>query len=135
MALAAGRNTVEIQDGKTLVLPVKANTRIYEGSLVVVDSTGYAIPGKKAEGLLAAGRAEEFVDNTGVGNGNGVKSVRVRRGVFKFNNDGTNPITATDLLKDCYILDDETVTMLAVGTSMAGKVLRLDNGEVVVQIL
>ena len=134
MALTAGRNTVEIQDGKTLILPVKANTKIYEGSLVAVDSTGYAVPGKKVEGLLVAGRAEEFVDNTGVGNGNGVKSVRVTRGVFKLNNDVTNPITATDLLKDCYILDDETVTMLTVGTSVAGKVLRLDNGEVVVEI-
>ena len=135
MALTAGRNTVEIQDGKTLVLPVKANTRIYEGSLVVVDATGYAIPGKKAEGLLAAGRAEEYVDNTGPGNGNGVKAVRVRRGTFKYSNDPVNPITPQDYLKDCYIFDDETVTKLATGASIAGKVIRLDNDEVIVEIL
>lgn len=131
MVLTAGRNTVEVQDGKTLVLPVKANAKIYEGSLVVLDTTGYAIPGSTAEGLLAAGRAEEFVDNTG--GTDGAKAVKVRRGVFKWNNDDANPVTEADLMKDCYIKDDETVTMLAVGTSVAGKVIRLDNGEVIVE--
>ena len=135
MALTAGRNTVEITDGKTLILPVKANTKIFEGSIVVLDATGFAVPGKKAEGLLIAGRAEEFVDNTGPGNANGAKTVRVRRGVFKYSNDATNPITATDSLKECYIFDDETVTMLAVGTSKAGKIIRLDGDQVIVEIL
>lgn len=135
MALTQGRNTVEIQNGKTLILPMKANTKIYEGSLVALDATGYAVPGDMAEGLIAAGRAEEFVDNTGAGGSNGAKTVRVRRGVFKWNNDTTNPVTPQDVLKTCYILDDETVTMLAVGTSPAGKVLGLENGEVIVEIL
>lgn len=133
MALTAGRNTVEIQDGKTLVLPVKANTKIFEGSLVALDATGHAVPGSTAEGLKAAGRAEEFVDNTG--GADGAKMVKVRRGVFKWNNDDAEPVTEEDYMKDCYIKDDETVTMLAVGTSVAGKVIRLDNGEVIVETL
>jgi hypothetical protein len=133
MALSAGRNTVEVRDGKTLVLPVKANTKIYEGSFVVLDGTGNAAPGSTADTLLAAGRAEEFVDNTG--GADGAVTVKVRRGVFKWNNDVTNPVTAQDLMKDCYILDDETVTMLAVGTSVAGKVIGLENGEVIVETL
>lgn len=132
MVLTAGRNTVEVQDGKTLVLPVKANVKIFEGSLVALNA-GYAAPGSAAAGLLAAGRAEEFVDNTG--GADGAKTVRVRRGVFKWNNDDANPVTEADLMKDCYIKDDETVTMLAVGTSVAGKVIRLDNGEVIVETL
>lgn len=135
MALSQGRNTVEVRDGKTLILPVKSNTKIYDGSIVVVDSTGYAVPGKQAEGLLIAGRAEEFVDNTGAGGTNGAKTVRVRRGVFKWNNDTTNPVTPQDALKTCYILDDETVTMLATGASPAGKVIGLENGEVLVETL
>lgn len=135
MALTEGRNTVEIQNCRTLVLPVKANTRIYEGSLVVLDSTGYAVPGKKAEGLIAAGRAEEFIDNTGIGNADGAKTVKVRRGVFKFSNDITNPVTPKDILKTCYIFDDETVTILATGASPAGKVIGLENGEVLVETL
>lgn len=135
MALSQGRNTVEVKDGKTLVLPVKSNTKIYDGSIVVIDSTGYAVPGKKAEGLLIAGRAEEFVDNTGAGGTNGAKTVRVRRGVFKWSNDTTNPVTPQDVLKTCYILDDETVTILATGASPAGKVIGLENGEVLVETL
>ncbi len=131
--LTAGRNTVEIQDGKTLILPVKANTKIFDGSLVALDATGYAVPGATADTLIAAGRAEVFVDNTG--GADGAVSVKVRRGVFKFDNDDTDPVTAQDIKKDCYILDDETVTMLAVGTSVAGKVIGLDNGEVLVEIL
>jgi hypothetical protein len=131
--LSAGRNTIEIQDGKTLILPVKANAKIFEGSLVALDALGYAIAGNTAEGLIAAGRSEEFIDNTG--GVDGAVSVKVRRGVFKYNNDDTDPVTAQDIKKECYILDDETVTMLAVGTSVAGKVIGLDNDEVLVEIL
>lgn len=115
------------------MLPVKGNTKIYEGSLVVLDATGYAVPGSTATGLKAAGRAEEFVDNTG--GADGARTVRVRRGVFKWNNDDAEPVTEQDYMKDCYIKDGETVTMLAEGTSVAGKVIRLDNGEVIVETL
>ena len=132
MVLSAGRNTVEINGGKTLVLAVKGDTRIFEGSIVVLEA-GLAIPGKKATGLLAAGRAEEFVDNTG--GADGAKTVKVRRGVFKWNNDVTNPVTAADVLKDCYVFDDETVTILATDASVAGKVIGLADGEVLVEIL
>lgn len=131
--LSAGRNTVEVSDGRTLVLSVKGNTKIYDGSLVVLDATGYAIPGKKATALLVAGRAEQYVDNTG--GADGAKTVRVRRGVFKWSNDVTNPVTSQDVLKSCYIFDDETVTVLATGASAAGKIIALENGEVIVETL
>lgn len=134
MALTAGRNTTEVVDGKYLILPVKANTRIYEGSLVAIDSTGYAIPGKKEENLLVAGRAEEFVDNTGSGNSNGAKTIKVKRGVFKWNNDSTDTVTDQDILKPCYILDDSTVTALSTATSIAGKVIGIENNQVLVEM-
>jgi putative NADPH-quinone reductase len=134
MALTSGRNTVEIADGKTLVLPVKANTKIYEGGIVMVDS-GYAVAGKKATGLITAGRAEEFVDNTGAGGVNGAKTVKVRRGVFKYNNDTTNPVTKSDVLKDCYVLDDDTVTILNTGASKAGKIIGLDDDQVIIEMI
>lgn len=132
MALTSGRNTVEVV-GRTLVLPVKGNTKIFEGALVAIDSTGFAIPGKKAAGLITAGRAEEFIDNTG--GADGAKLIKVRRGTFKYSNDSTTPVTEKDLLKDCYIVDDETVTITEIGTSKAGKVIGLENGEVIIEIL
>ena len=57
-ALTMARDTAEIAQGaKYLSLPVKGSTTIYQGSMVALDSSGYAIPGKKATGLTAAGRA------------------------------------------------------------------------------
>ena len=49
-ALTNVRDTSEL-GGKYIALPVKGATTIYQGSIVAVDATGYAIPGKKATGL------------------------------------------------------------------------------------
>ncbi len=130
--LTAGRNTIEVTGGKRIDLPMKGNSKIYEGSLVVLEA-GLAIPGKKATALTAAGRAEAFVDNTG--GADGASTVPVKRGVFRFNNDTTNPVTSAEVMKNCYVFDDETVTALATGASIAGKVLGFENDEVIVEIL
>ena len=63
-ALTNVRDTSEL-GGKYIALPVKGATTIYQGSIVAIDANGYAIPGKKATGLKAAGRAEETVENKG----------------------------------------------------------------------
>ena len=131
MALDAGRNTVEIADGKTLVLPVKAATKIYEGGIVMVDG-GFAVAGQKAANLITAGRAEEYVDNTGA---DGDVTIKVRRGVFMYENDTTNPVTESDVLKDCYVLDDETVTILDIDASKAGKILGFEDDQVIVEMI
>lgn len=130
--LTAGRNTVEVAGGRHLSLPVKGNVKIYEGGLVMLQ-TGLAIPGTSAAGLVTAGRAETFVDNTG--GADGAKSITVKRGVFLFENDEASPVTNADLLKNCYVLDDETVTSDSTDASVAGKVLGFENGEVLVEIL
>ena len=129
-ALTMARDTAEIAQGaKYLSLPVKGSTTIYQGSLVALDAEGYAIPGKKAAGLTAAGRAEETVTNSGA---DGAVSIRVSRGVFVFNNTGTaaNKIGSKHLLGLCYIEDDQTVTALATGASAAGLVVRVDDSGV-----
>jgi len=133
-ALTSERNTPEISNGaRTLVLPMKGATTIYQGSIVVLDANGYAIPGKTAANLTAAGRAEETVVNSGA---DGALSVRVSRGVFVFDNTATtaNKITAAHVLKTCYIEDDQTVTALATGASAAGSVIRVDDDGVAVEI-
>ncbi|WP_301665828.1 hypothetical protein [uncultured Alistipes sp.] len=133
-ALTMARDTAEIAQGaKYLSLPVKGSTTIYQGSLVALDAEGYAIPGKKAAGLTAAGRAEETVTNSGA---DGAVSIRVSRGVFVFNNTGTaaNKIGSKHLLGLCYIEDDQTVTALATGASAAGLVVRVDDSGVAVEM-
>ena len=133
-ALTMARDTAEIAQGaKYLSLPVKGSTTIYQGSLVALDAEGYAIPGKKAAGLTAAGRAEETVTNSGA---DGAVSIRVSRGVFVFNNTGTaaNKIGSKHLLRLCYIEDDQTVTALATGASAAGLVVRVDDSGIAVEM-
>lgn len=132
--LTAPRDTHEIASGATsIVLPVKAATTIYQGSIVAIDADGYAIPGKKAAGLKAAGRAEETVENTGK---DGEATVRVTRGVFVFENSSTasNKLGPADMLGPCYIEDDQTVTKAAAGASMAGLVVRVDDDGVAVEM-
>ncbi len=133
-ALNDVRDTSELmQDAKFLNLPVKAKTTIYQGGFVVLDADGYAIPGKKATGLIAAGRAEQTIENTG---DDGEQFIRVARGVFVFDNTATaaNKITQAHLLKPCYIEDDQTVTALADGASAAGIVVHVDADGVAVEI-
>ena len=93
------RDAPEIANGaKVIAVPVKGGTTIYQGALVALDASGYAIPGKKAESLTAVGRAEETVANTGA---DGELVIRVARGVFVFDNTATsaNKITAAHVLK------------------------------------
>ena len=133
-ALTNARDTAEIMDGgRQLVLPVKAKTVIYQGALVALDADGFAIPGKKAAGLTAAGRAEETVENTG---SDGELVIRVTRGVFIYSNTSTaaNKVTAAHVLKPCYSQDDQTVTALVTGASVAGLVVRVDENGVAVEI-
>lgn len=133
-ALATERNTPEISNGgKTLVLPVKGATTIYQGSIVALDAAGLSIPGETAEGLTAAGRAEETIENSGA---DGAVSIKVTRGVFVFDNTATpaNKVTQAHVLKTCYIEDDQTVTALATGASAAGRVIRVDDDGIAVEI-
>lgn len=103
-ALTNARDTSEL-GGKYIALPVKGATTIYQGAIVAVDANGYAIPGKKAADLKAAGRAEETVENKG---GDGDAVIRVSRGTFVFENSTSDKITAADVLGLCYMEDDQT---------------------------
>lgn len=132
-ALTAARDTSEISNGaRHLILPVKGSTTIYQGALVALDASGYAVPGSKAATLTAAGRAEETVANTGA---DGEVSIRVARGVFVFDNaTDAGKLTAAHVLKPCYIADDQTVTATDDGASVAGLVIRVDDSGVAVEI-
>ena len=93
-ALTNVRDTSEL-GGKYIALPVKGATTIYQGSIVAIDANGYAIPGKKATGLKAAGRAEETVENKG---GDGEAVIRAARGIFVFENSTSGKIAAAEVL-------------------------------------
>lgn len=133
-ALTMERDTPEIMNGgRLLALPVKGGVTIYQGAIVALDADGYAVPGIKAAGLTAVGRAEETVSNPGA---DGAETVKALRGVFVYANSATaaDKVTAKHLLQPCYIEDDQTVTAAAAGASVAGLVLRADENGVAVQL-
>ncbi len=124
-ALTKDRNT-PYRDGTVFGYPVAAAAVIHAGSLVVLNA-GNAAPGSTALGLAAVGRAEEAVDNSAGAAGD--KTVKTRRGVFRWANSGGGDLIAlSDVGADCYVVDDQTVAKTdGTGTrSVAGKVVDVD---------
>ncbi len=133
-ALTQDRDSAE-HGGKELVYGVSSAKIIYKGALLVHAADGYVEPGTTATTLVAAGRAEEYVDNSA--GADGAKTVKVRKGVFKFNNSSAGDlITIAEIGDDCYIVDDQTVAKTN-GTStrsVAGKIVAVESDGVFVRI-
>ena len=132
MPLTADRNT-QMKDGELIAVPIAAAKKIFAGSLVGANATGYATPGAVAATLTYLGRAEETVDNAGA---DGALSVLVRRGkAFKFANSATDAVTQASMGKVCYIEDDQTVSATSAtgARSAAGIVIGVEAGGVWVQ--
>lgn len=128
-ALAAARSTHKMGTGVVpglLRAAVAASTTIYQGALVVINTSGYAIGGTTATThQCTMGRAAETVDNSA--GANGAKNVQVEPGVFKFNNSaGGDEVLLTHVGEICYVVDDNTVASVSTGRSIAGTVVQID---------
>lgn len=125
-ALTQDRNTLR-RNGEQMEPPVAAATRIYGGSMVAINASGYAVPGATSTTLKAAGVAERRADNAAGAAGD--LRVRLSKGVFRFGNSASNDaIALTDIGSTCYIVDDQTVAKTN-GTntrSAAGTVFDVD---------
>lgn len=117
-ALTQDRDT-PFREDKLYEHPVAAGAVIYFGALIVLNSSGYAEPATTATGKKGLGRADAAVSNAA--GANGAVSVPVRRGCFRFANDGN--VTRAHIDGSAYAVDDQTVaptdgtsTRSAVGT-------------------
>lgn len=128
-ALTKDRNTPR-REGGTLTIGVAAGKKIYAGSLVALDASGYATPGATATTIKGLGRAERQADNTSGQSGD--VTVEVAKGVFRFANDGANPVSASQIGSSCYIVDDQSVAATdGTGTrSVAAVVFDVDSDGV-----
>ena len=89
------------REGIEVEYPVAANSKIYAGSLVCVNTAGYAVPAADTSGYRFAGVALEQVDNS-----DGGKNVRLRRaGVFEFD---AGSISQDMVGAAMYAVDDHT---------------------------
>lgn len=128
-ALTEGRNTPERQ-GALSEHPVAASTKIFEGALVVLDASGNAEPGATATGKTAIGRCEERADNSAGSAGD--INVKVRAGIFRWNNSSGDAIDRTHIDGTAYIEDDNTVSATDGGStqSAAGRIVDVDSDGV-----
>jgi hypothetical protein len=131
-ALTQERLVEERLTPRDRVFGLKAGVTVYLGA-IVVQTGGFARNGITAAGLTTVGIAEETA--TG-GAADGDVKIRTKRGTFKFvNAAGADAVLASHVGQDCYVLDDQTVTITATGRSVAGKVYQLDaDGGVWVEI-
>lgn len=138
MTVATTERLISDQKGSRSVLDeyeidVAANVKLLAGTIAVLDG-GYVAPGTTKLGLIALGRVEQTVDNTG--GAAGAMKVRVRAGCFYFaNSASTDALTQADVGSDCYIVDNQTVARTSGGTrSRCGVVVEVDSGGVWVAI-
>lgn len=124
-ALTSDRNT-PYRDGDVLNVGVAAGTKIFAGSLVCANATGFAVPGSVSTTQTYLGRADEGVNN--VGGVDGACTVNIlRKKAFLWANHAADLVTQADLGKTCYVVDDQTVAKTS-GTatrSAAGRVLEV----------
>lgn len=103
-ALSADRQIIK-GDPEIGAAPVAASTKIWAGSLVCRNSSGYAAKGADTAGFIFAGVAREQADNSAGSNGTISVELYVE-GTFKFAASG---LAITDVGKPLYVLDDQTV--------------------------
>jgi hypothetical protein len=144
-ALTASRNTKQLGVVKAVLddldLPQAATKIIFEGALVVVNASGYCEPATQATAKIAAGVAA-LNPNTGSSNSTGFSNgdlrVRVRQGVFRFNNSaaGVDLIAQADVGKYCWMVDDQTVAKSSASSarSKAGVIIDVDSAGVWVAV-
>ncbi|EBR9919327.1 hypothetical protein GBH04_24630 [Salmonella enterica subsp. enterica] len=119
------------RDGELLPAPVAKGEFIPAGTIVCINTKGFAVGGSEAADLTYAGRAETFVDNTDGQDGDATVLIR-RKKAFRWLNDGT--ITQDMLFKPVYILNNRTLAgadgAMAGSRSKAGVLVMLDGDGV-----
>jgi hypothetical protein len=133
-AATADRNTAA-REGASFSDPVAAATKIFAGTIVVLNAAGNAVPGLTALNLVVRGRARELADNSAGAAGD--INVDSESGVFRFGNSAAgDAITRAEIGDDCYIVDDQTVAKTDGGgtRSKAGKIIDVDAVGVFVRL-
>lgn len=116
-ALTADRKT-SFREGIEIEYKVAASTKIYAGSLVCINTSGYAVPGADTANFKFVGIAQEQVDNSSGANGD--KTVRVKRkGIFRLSASG---MAVTDIGAAVNVSDDQTVAKTTTNSVACGKI-------------
>lgn len=99
----------------------------FENAMACIDTaTGLVVPGESRAGLVPIGTFNDSTDAAGAN----VPGCRVRfpkeRWCEWWQNDAVSPVTSLHHFRNCYILDDQTVTSDGTNRSVAGRVIAVD---------
>lgn len=115
---------------KTIERVLANSEKAFQGGLACIDtSDGSLVAGQTGEGLLPIGIFDGIPESGVTGNGTIKVKVRLFKEVWAwwFVNDTTpNAVTDAHVGSLVYVLDDQTVTALAAGNSVAGRVWAVD---------
>lgn len=113
MAVTANQ-LIKRQDGNRISYPAAATTRIYEGTLVFINATGYADDDTATGANEFGGIAIRDVNNTG--SAGDLQCECWRTGVFELVGAGT--FTQADVGKTVYATDNYTITLTGGGSGV-----------------
>lgn len=106
-ALSAARHTNQRARGYIATRPMAAALTAYAGGLAMRNAAGDITKGSSALALIGIGRFLETKTNAGAA---GAETIRVEEGIFNWvNSGGGAEVTAADIGKVCYAVDDQTV--------------------------
>lgn len=100
----------EMRDGELIPIPLKADAVVLQGTLALIDDTGYAIDSNVAiaETQTCLGVWDASYDNTDGADGDRVALVR-RKKQFLFANLATDAVSQADLGATVYVADNQTI--------------------------
>ncbi len=98
------------------------SVQIWEGGIVALDASGYATAAGSGTGQVAVGVAQRSQLST---SSTTRSDINVHQGTFNFIAD--TAFALTNIGSNCYMLDDQTVTMTSTGHSVAGVVCQIDS--------
>jgi hypothetical protein len=105
-----------------------AATTIPNGAMVATNANGELVNAADAANLTVQGRAPQRMANAGGAAAKVKPAAKVEAGCFKWANAGANGVTAADLGKNCFVVDNQTVGKAAatVNNIVAGVVDSID---------
>jgi hypothetical protein len=131
MTALAAEKTRKREVWKYKQFTLASGTKAYKGGLACIDKSSATstkvVPGTPSSTLVAIGVFRETVDATSAAALVDVDLLTEIEIEWWANGTSTDAVAATDIGKDAYVLDDQTVSILSGGHSLAGRIWAYDS--------
>lgn len=127
MTAQASNRTPEEVRWKYKQFTLKSGQHAYQGSSLCLElATAKLVVAATGDGLVFMGFAVDEVDASLADKTINVDLIEEIVGYWYANGTSSDAVAATDVMKDCYFIDDQTVSIRAAGNPLAGRILAFD---------